>query len=62
MAGSSVPLDFQPGAFMHKIFEHRQVSINELKTIWKTVSNGILAHLTFPHLKQNGTRSLNINN
>ena len=32
IAGSSVPLDFQPGAFMHKIFEHRQVSINELKS------------------------------
>ena len=31
IAGSSVPLDFQPGAFMHKIFEHRKFSINELK-------------------------------
>ena len=31
LAESSVSLEFQPGAFMHKIFEHRQVSINELK-------------------------------
>lgn len=31
LAESSISLDFQPGVFMHKIFEHRQVSINELK-------------------------------
>ena len=31
LAESSVSLEFQPGAFMHKIFEHRQVNINELK-------------------------------
>lgn len=32
LAGASVSSDFQPGAFMHKIFEYRQVSIDELKT------------------------------
>ena len=31
LADSSISLDSQPGAFMHKIFEHRQVGINELK-------------------------------
>lgn len=31
LAESSISLDFQPSAFMHKIFEHRQVGINELK-------------------------------
>ena len=31
LAESSISLDSQPGAFMHKIFEHRQVGINELK-------------------------------
>jgi hypothetical protein len=30
LAGASVSSNYQPGAFMHKIFEHRQVSINEL--------------------------------
>ena len=32
LAGASVSSDFQPGAFMHKIFEYRQVNIDELKT------------------------------
>lgn len=31
LAESSISLDFQPSAFMHKIFEHRQVGINKLK-------------------------------
>lgn len=32
LAGASVSSDFQPGAFMHKIFEYRQESIDELKS------------------------------
>ena len=32
LAGASVSSDFQPGVFMHKIFEHRQVSIDDLKS------------------------------
>ena len=32
LAGASISFELQPSAFMHKIFEHRQVSINELKS------------------------------
>ena len=32
LAGASISFELQPGAFMHKIFEYRQVSIDELKT------------------------------
>ena len=32
LADSSVSSDYQPGVFMHKIFEHRQISINRLKS------------------------------
>ena len=32
LAGASVSSDFQPGAFMHKIFEYRQENIDELKS------------------------------
>ena len=31
LSGASLSSNFLPGAFMHKIFEHRQVSINKLK-------------------------------
>lgn len=39
LAGASVSLDYQPSAFMHKIFEHRQVSINELSNYIKECLN-----------------------
>lgn len=32
LAGASISFELQPSDFMHKIFEHRQVSINELKS------------------------------
>lgn len=32
LVGASISFELQPGAFMHKIFEYRQVSIDELKS------------------------------
>lgn len=39
LAGASVSFEFQPGAFMHGIFEHRQLSINELHDYLKGCLN-----------------------
>lgn len=39
LAGASVSFEFQPSAFMHRIFEHRQLSINKLHDYLKGCLN-----------------------
>lgn len=39
LAGASISFELQPGAFMHRIFEHRQIRINELSNYIKECLN-----------------------